>query len=81
MIDILVQSRRNRRAAIRFFRKLLKSECWVPQGLITGKRRGYPSACRRVMPSVVHCTQWYANNRAAVSHQPTRQRGRQMGRS
>ena len=79
-IDILVQSRRNRWAAIRFFRKLLKSQGCVPRRLITDKLRSYPAAHRTVMPSVVHCTDQYANNRAEVSHQPTRQRERQMRR-
>ena len=80
VIDILVQSRRNRRAAIRFFRKLLKGQGCVPRRLITDKLRSYPAAHRIVMPSVVHCTDQYANNRAEVSHQPTRQRERQMRR-
>ena len=40
----------------------------------------YPAACRTVMTSVVHRTDRYANNRAEVSHQPTRQRERQMRR-
>ena len=80
VIDILVQSRRNRRAAIRFFRKLLKGQGCVPRRLITDKLRSYPAACRTVMPSVVHCTDQYANNRAEVSHQSTRQRERQMRR-
>jgi putative transposase len=78
VIDILVQSRRNRRAAIRFFRKLLKGQGCVPRRLITDKLLSYPAACRTVMPFVVHCTDQYANNRAEVSHQPTRQRERQM---
>ena len=72
VIDILVQSRRHRRAAIRFFRKLLKGQGCVPRRLITDKLRSYPAACRTVMPSVVHCTDRYANNRAEVSHQATR---------
>ena len=80
VIDILVQSRRNRRAAVRFFLKLLKSQGCVPRRLITDKLRSYPAACRMVMPSVVHCTDQYANNRAEVSHQSTRQRERQMRR-
>ena len=80
VIDILVQSRRNRRAAQRFFRKLLKSQGWEPRRLITDKLRSYSAALRTVMPSVVHCTDQYANNRAEVSHQPTRQRERQMRR-
>ena len=78
VIDILVQSRRNRHAAVRFFRTLLKSQGCVPRRLITDKLRSYPAARRTVMPSVVHCTDRYANNRAEVSHQPTRQRERQM---
>ena len=78
VIDILVQSRRNRQAAVRFFRKLLKGQGCVPRRLITDKLRSYPAARRVVMPSVVHCTDRYANNRAEVSHQPTRQRERQM---
>ena len=78
VIDILVQSRRNRRAATRFFRKLLKGQGSVPSRLITDKLRSYRAACQRVMPSVIHCTDQYANNRAEVSHQPTRQRERQM---
>jgi putative transposase len=56
----------------------LKSQGRVPRRLITDKLRSYPAACRTVMPSVIHCTDQYANNRAEVSHQPTRQRERQM---
>jgi putative transposase len=78
VIDILVQSRRNRRAAVRFFRTLLKGQGCVPRRLITDKLRSYSAARRTVVPSVVHCTDRYANNRAGVSHQPTRQRERQM---
>ncbi len=80
VLDILVQSRRNRRAAARFFRKLLKSQGCVPRRLITDKLRSYPAARRTMMPSVVHCTDRYANNRVEVSHQPTRQRERQVRR-
>ena len=80
VLDILVQPRRNRHAAVRFFRKLLKNQRHVPRRLITDKLRSYSAACRAVMPSVLHCTDQYANNRAEVSHQPTRQRERQMRR-
>jgi len=69
VIDILVQSRRNRRAALRIFRKLLEGQGCVPRRLITDTLRSYPAACR---------TDRYANNRAEVSHQPTRERERQM---
>ncbi len=78
--DILVQSRRNRRAAVRFFRKVWKGQGRVPRRRITDQLRSYPAAARTVMPSVVPVTDQYANNRAEVSHQPTRQRERQMRR-
>ena len=78
LLDILVQPRRNRQAAARFFRKLLKGQGRGPRRLITDKLRSYAAAHRTVMPSVVHSTQQYANNRAEASHQPTRQRERQM---
>jgi putative transposase len=80
VIDILVQARRNRRAAERFFRKLLKGQGSEPRRLVTDKLRSYDAAHRTIMPSVIHVTERYANNRAEVSHQPTRQRERQMRR-
>ena len=80
MIDILVQSRRDRCAAERFFRKLLKGQGTEPLRLVTDKLRSYGAAHRTTMPSVRHDTRQYANNRAEVSHQPTRQRERQMRR-
>ena len=80
VLDILVQSRRDRRAAARFFRKLLKGQGREPRRLITDKLRSYAAARRTVMPSVIHSTRQYENNRAEVSHQPTRQRERQMRR-
>ena len=82
VIDILVPPRRNRRAAIRCFRKLLKTQGAIPRCLITDKLPSYHAACRTLIPSVLHCTAPYANNRVDVSHQPTRHRERQMrGRS
>ena len=80
VLDILVQSRRDRRAAARFFRKVLKEQRRSPRRLITDKLRSYAAAHRTVMPFVVHSTRQYENNRAEVSHQPTRQRERQMRR-
>ena len=80
VIDILVQSRRDRRAAERFFRKLLKTEGSPPCRLVTDKMKSYGAAHRTTMPSVVHDTTRYANNRVEVSHQPTRQRERGMRR-
>ena len=80
VIDILVQRHRNARAAKRFFRKLLKSQACAPWQLVTDKLKSYDAAHRSIMPSVDHNTERYANNLAEVSHQPTRQRERQMRR-
>jgi putative transposase len=79
MIDILVQARRDRRAATRFFRKLLKRQGSVPRCLITDKLRSYASARRGVMPSVVHVTDQYANNRAEVPVRPRQDRCSYIG--
>ena len=80
VLDILVQSRRDRHAAARFFRKLLKRQGRGPLRLVTDKLRSYAAAHRTVMPSVLHSTRQYENDRAEVSHQPTRHRERQMRR-
>ena len=79
-INSLVQSRRNRRAAERFFRKLSKGQGKVPFRPVTDKLKSYGMALWTIMPSVNHDTKRYANNRAEVSHQPTRRRERQMRR-
>ncbi len=79
-LDVLVQKRRNARAAKRFFRKSLNGLRYVPNRLVTDKLRSYAAAHRTTFPSVRHCTTQCANNRAEVSHQPTRQRERHMRR-
>jgi putative transposase len=78
VIDILLQPRRDQHAVKRFFRKLLKGRGCVPWRLITDKLRSYSAAHQTILPSVIHSTELYANNRAEVSHQPTRHRQRQM---
>ena len=79
-IDILVQKRRNKQAAKRFFRKLLIGQCASPRRMITDKLKSYLAAHRDVMPSIPHSTEQYENNRAEASHEPTLQRERQMRR-
>jgi putative transposase len=78
VLDILVQSRRNKAAAKKFFRKLLKGCTYVPRVLITDKLGSYEAAKKEVMPSVEHRKHKRLNNRAENSHQPTRQRERTM---
>ncbi len=80
LLDILVQSRRNKAAAKKFFRKLLKGCTYVPRVLITDKLGSYEAAKKEVMPSVEHRRHRRLNNRAENSHQPTRQRERTMRR-
>ena len=80
VLDILVQKKRSGNAAKRFFRKLLKGLRYAPRQIVTDKLGSYAAAHRTVMPSVVHSTRQYENNRAEVSHQLTRQRERQMRR-
>ena len=79
-LDILDQRRRDRRAAERFFRKLLKGQGAAPRSMVTEKLKSYSAARRTTMASVVHVTEQYANNRAEVSHEPTRQREYHMRR-
>ena len=80
IIGILLQRRRNAPAANRFFKKALKRQGAEPILLVTDKLRSYPSAALQVLPSATHDTSCYANNRAELSHQITRQRERQMRR-
>ena len=80
VIDILVQPRRDQRAAERFFRRLLRGQGKEPFQIITDKLRSYSAAMRTILGKVAHNTERYANNRAEVSHQLTRQRERQMRR-
>jgi len=79
-LDVLVQSRRNRQAAKRFFRKLLKGLRYVPRVLVTDKLKSYAAAKEEIMPGVEHRQHKGINNCAEISHQPTRQRERQMRR-
>jgi putative transposase len=80
VLDILVQSRRDKKAAKKFFRKLLKGLEYVPRVLIADKLASYGAAKKETMPSVEHRQHKGLNNRAENSHQPTRQRERTMRR-
>jgi putative transposase len=80
VLDVLVQGRRDRQAAKRFFRKLLKGLRYAPRVLITDKLKSYAAAKAQIMPGVEHRQHKGLNNRAELSHQPTRQRERQMRR-
>lgn len=78
VLDILVQSRRNQKAAKRFFHKLLKGLCYVPRVIITDKLKSYGAAKKELLARVEHRQHKRLNNRAENSHQPTRLRERKM---
>jgi putative transposase len=78
VLDILVQRRRDKIAAKKFFRKLLKGCHYIPRVIITDQLKSYGAAKREILASVEHRQHRYLNNRAENSHQPTRQRERRM---
>ncbi|MFF6815309.1 IS6 family transposase [Streptomyces sp. NPDC012403] len=78
VLDILVQNRRDKTAARRFLRRLMKKTRTAPRVIVTDRLRSYGAAHREVMSSVEHRQSKYLNNRAENSHQPTRQRERAM---
>jgi putative transposase len=78
ILDILVQSKRDKGAAKKFFCKLLTGSRYVPRAIITDKPRSYSAAKAEMLPSVEHCQGKWQNNRAENSHQPTRLRERRM---
>jgi putative transposase len=78
VLDILLQSRRNAKAAKRFMAKSMKKQQRVPRVLVTDKLKSYGTAHRALMSSVEHRSHKGLNNRAENSHQPTRQRERAM---
>jgi putative transposase len=78
VLDVLVQSRRNAKAAKRLMRKLMKGQGHSPRVMITDKLRSYGAAKRDIMPGVEHRSHKRLNNRAKNSHQPTRRRERIM---
>ena len=80
VLDIRVQPRRDQRAAQRFFRKRLKRLRDVPRVIITDPLKSHEAACKALIPGVEHRQHKGLNNRAKLSHQPTRQRERQRCR-
>jgi len=79
VVDVYLQERRDAKAAKRFFQRFLRSG-GVPREIITDKLGSYGVAHRSLIPETEHNTEQYANNRAELSHQPTRVRERGMRR-
>jgi putative transposase len=75
VLDILVQGRHNKKAAKKFFKKLLIRLRYVPRVIITASLKSY-AAKGEVMPAVEYRQSRYLNNRCENSHRPTRERSR-----
>ena len=73
-----LQKRRDARAAKRCFKRLLRKHKGEPRKIVTDKLRSYNVALRELIPEAIHDTTQYANNRAELSHEPTRVRERGM---
>ena len=80
VLDILVQSRRNKKAALKLIRKLLKKRGFVPDTIVTDKLPSYCAALKDLGLSRHHDFGGRKNNRAENSHLPVRQRERRMQR-
>ena len=78
VIDVFLQKRRDSKTAKRFFKRLLKANQGAPWKIVTDKMGSYPVAHKDLMPDVIHDTSQYANNKAELSHQPTRVREKVM---
>src|SRR5262249_31967602 len=80
VLDMLVQRRRDSRAALRLMRKLLKKQGFAPKLVVTDKLRSYGSAFRRLGLGCPHEQGLRKNNRAENSHQAVRRRERKLQR-
>jgi putative transposase len=80
VLDVLVQSRRNKRAAMKLMRKFLKSQSFCPTAVVTDKLRSYCAALSDLGMKARHITGGWLNNWAENSHLPIQQRERRMQR-
>src|ERR1017187_479621 len=78
VLDVLVQTRRNKATALKLMRKLLKKFGFLPDKIVTDDLRSYGAAARELGISDRHERGRWRNNRAENSHQPTRRRERKM---
>ncbi|NVO56987.1 IS6 family transposase [Rhodobacteraceae bacterium B1Z28] len=79
VLDILVQTRRNAKAARRFFQRLV-TRFGEPRVVITDKLRSYIKPIKTLAPDADHRAHKGLNNAIEVSHRPTRKREKIMGR-
>ena len=79
-LDVLVQPKRDKHAALKLMRKLLKKYGFVPETFVTDDLRSYSAAARDLGMERRYRTGRWQNNRAENSHQPTRRRECKMQR-
>ena len=80
VLDILIQSRRNKKAALKLMRKLLKKQGYAPDEVVTDKLPSYGAALSDLGMKARHVTGGRSNNRAENSQLPVRLRERRMQR-
>jgi putative transposase len=79
VLDMLVQRRRNKHAALKLFRKLLRNQGIHPETIVTDKLASYRAALRHLGISDRHRPGGMReNNRAENSHLPIRRRERKQ---
>ena len=76
VLDIVVQSRRNKKAAMRLLRKLIRNSGVKPKRIVTGRLASYRAALKDLNLQHVHDVGGRKNNRAENSHLPIRRRER-----
>ena len=78
MVDVFLQNRRDEKAAKRFFKRLSHKHKGEPRKIVTDKLRSYNVAHKELISTMIHDSKQYTNNRAKLSHEPTRVRERGM---
>jgi putative transposase len=80
VLEVLVQARRDKKAASNFLRKALKGAGYAPRLIVTDRLASYREPCAQLVSGALHVRDRGANNRAENSHQPARIRERRMKR-
>src|SRR5215471_4089241 len=78
VLDILAQPHRDKEAAARFFKMLLRGAMYAPRVVVTDRLASYNTPCAELLPNAIHRRYKGLNNRAESSHQSTRERERRM---
>jgi transposase-like protein len=80
VLDVLVQTKRDTKAAVKLMRRLLKRQCFTPRTLVTDRLRAYAAGVRELGLMAFHHQAGWKNNRIESAHVPVRIRERKMQR-